>query len=73
MQYYRCKCGKSWSWSSQGVPECRQCSECGSDLAPTADCHEEPKEHSYVTQYDVKTGATYEICLNCLQRKEDVK
>lgn len=73
MQYYRCKCGETASWSSMGVARCERCSKCGSDLALGPDGHLEPVSHEYVTKYDQNTGVPYEVCRGCLQRRTDVE
>lgn len=69
MQYYRCKCGKMTAWTSMGVSACSRCGQCGSDFARGPESHEDPEPHDYVTQYDQNTGAPYERCRRCGERK----
>lgn len=68
MQYYRCQCGKSQSWSSMSQPPCRGCPECNTTLELSPEFHKTPKPHQYVTRYDETTGEPYQICLRCLDR-----
>ncbi len=72
MQYYRCKCGSAESWTSMGVPRCRSCSKCGSDLAQGPNGHRDPAPHEYVTRYDEHTGKPYEVCLGCDRKREEI-
>jgi len=69
MQYYRCVCGEMESWTSMGVPNCLSCLKCGSDLAQSTTLHRDPEPHEYATRYDTTTGAPYEVCLKCWERK----
>lgn len=69
MQYYRCKCGSTKSWTSMGVPRCIACHECGSDLAQASTEHAEPAPHRWETRYDAETGKPYESCRGCLARR----
>lgn len=73
MIYYRCKCGNAEAWSSMGVAPCIACSKCGSDLAASPNSHGAVQPHSFVTKYDTNTGAPYETCDRCYQRKDEIE
>lgn len=73
MQYYRCKCGGSESWTSMGVSACSRCGRCGSDLAQGPTTHSDPAPHEFVTKYDTNTGAPYERCRQCSRLKTDLE
>lgn len=47
MRYYRCKCGKSESWSTDGAPACMGCSECCTTLAQHPSDHKDPVPHDW--------------------------
>jgi len=69
MKYFRCMCGKSQSWSTDGKPAaCVVCSSCGSTLAAGPHDHDYPAEHKWTVLYDRKTGErNMEECVNCHQ------
>ena len=74
MQYYRCKCGKQWSWGSMPPSPCAKCSNCASDLAPGPDFHEEPLPHDFHTQ-QVETDngpQPLSICRWCSKTKTEI-
>lgn len=74
MQYYRCKCGGSTSWTTMGVRRCQLCPKCGSDLAQGPDGHREPEPHQWRPQFDPHTGARApDVCINCLTKRKDGK
>ncbi len=73
MQYFQCKCGEHKSWTSMGVPRCTRCKKCGSDLAQGPDGHREPEPHRYVTKYNQNTGAPFEICDRCFERRDKLE
>ena len=70
MQYYRCKCGKMWSYGSDGPKACRRCDTCGMTLAQHPDGHRTPNPHTWVTQYDQNTGEPYEVCRICTKIRD---
>lgn len=65
MQYYRCKCGKTFHFGSVGPKRCRGCSYCGTTLTQYPDDHKTPEPHEFVTKYNEDTGEPYEICRQC--------
>jgi len=71
MQYYRCKCGKTESWGSMGPRKCQGCSECGTTLNQGPEYHKTPEPHEWVTRYSEITGKPYEVCINCMELKEE--
>lgn len=75
MQYYRCKCGKSESWSSMGPTPCFKCDTCGSDLARDPSIHREPEPHNFVTgQVETDEGAKpLTRCTFCLKTKAQIE
>lgn len=73
MRFYRCKCGNAHSWTSIGIPACKRCGKCGSSLAQSPDEHETPEHHQFVTRYNQKTGAPFEVCGVCICRKEELE
>jgi len=75
MQYYRCKCGKGYAYTSMGVFPCARCRHCGSDYAQHPDNHREPKPH-LLMPHDVETDegiATLHRCQWCGARKAEIE
>jgi len=72
MRYYRCKCGNCQAWGSMPPEKCNGCKECNTTLEESPNTHTEPSEHKWITEYDKHTGEPYEICLNCLKRKDSI-
>lgn len=76
MIFYRCKCGKAWSYGSIPPAKCAKCAECGSDLAPGPDSHLEPGEHDFSMVEEIETDqgkATITRCTFCHRTKKEVE
>lgn len=73
MVYYRCKCGKSQAWGGLMPPnQCTGCPECGTTLEVHPSLRKSPKPHEFVVRYNETTGEPYEMCVNCLRRKNEL-
>jgi hypothetical protein len=48
-----------------GVPACRSCDLCGTDLADGPDDHGQPEPHSFVMRFDEETGEPFHRCKRC--------
>lgn len=70
MQTLRCLCGALWSWTSFGPTPCSVCPWCGTSPSGSPNHEIKPAPHRYVTKYDQDTGKPYEICLDCMGKKE---
>ena len=77
MQFFRCRCGHSKSYSNMGKALCVVCPECKSTLSVGPDDHPEPIPHDWIT---VETRTTYQgqtdsslitTCTRCHAKKPD--
>lgn len=68
MIYYKCKCGKSESWSSMGVPACRVCKYCGTTLDGSEPIpHDVITEELTVSRNGITTTNKRSYCVNCMK------
>jgi hypothetical protein len=65
MRYYRCKCGKSVLWTTDGVRDCEGCEECNTTYSGGPNGHSELKPHTWKIMYNQNTGKPYKICSVC--------
>lgn len=70
MQFYRCKCGKSERWTTDGAgPQCAGCDDCGTTYARHPDDHKQKIDHDWVRQFDKDTGLpSRPYCSRCHKR-----